>query len=328
MERSRRAILLDIKWACLESLLSIPPRVLKNGIHLEENYTFFSDDTLRCIFGDLVESLENAGGSSVLSMLRSLRMLFELVAKVTPSAVVSCSHVIDAQFIWNMVHSSWILHINYNKRRVASIAALLSSVLHPLLFNDESMHQRDIDATRAGSIAHLINHSCEPVCYSRVICVNGDKHIITFAKRDIILISLAVLENETIDEVTQSKQVIDADNHAAASSAATQTPANAANSNTLTSNGLPPSPSFITPFIATDHQRLVFRFIGPHEVDIEVMLPMADEAVSAYMNAQHTSAFGAVILPPNGSLIKQFNLHTFEVCPENFVVFDQTNLPP
>ena len=171
-----------------ESLLSVLSHALKNGIHLEENYTFFSDDTLRCIFGDLVESLENAGGSSVLSMLRSLRMLFELVAKVTPSAVVSCSHVIDAQFTWNLVHSSWILHINYNKQRVVSSFALLSSVLHPLLFNDESMHQRDIDATRAGSIAHLINHSCEPVCYSRVISVNGDKHIITFAKRDIILI--------------------------------------------------------------------------------------------------------------------------------------------
>lgn len=47
---------------------------------------------------------------------------------------------------------------------------------------------RDIDATRAGSIAHLINHSCEPNCYSRVISVNGDKHIIIFAKRDIILV--------------------------------------------------------------------------------------------------------------------------------------------
>lgn len=42
-------------------------------------------------------SLENAGESTVLPMLRSLRMLFDLVAKVTSSAVVSCSHVIDAQ---------------------------------------------------------------------------------------------------------------------------------------------------------------------------------------------------------------------------------------
>ncbi|KAJ6334162.1 hypothetical protein OIU78_011131 [Salix suchowensis] len=45
--------------------------------------------------------------------------------------------------------------------------------------------KRVIDATRAGSIAHLINHSCEPNCYSRVISTNGDEHIIIFAKRDI-----------------------------------------------------------------------------------------------------------------------------------------------
>ncbi|ERN13661.1 histone-lysine N-methyltransferase TRX1 [Amborella trichopoda] len=45
--------------------------------------------------------------------------------------------------------------------------------------------ERVVDATRAGSIAHLINHSCEPNCYSRVITVNGDEHIIIFAKRDI-----------------------------------------------------------------------------------------------------------------------------------------------
>lgn len=45
--------------------------------------------------------------------------------------------------------------------------------------------ERVIDATRAGSIAHLINHSCEPNCYSRVISVNSNQHIIIFAKRDI-----------------------------------------------------------------------------------------------------------------------------------------------
>ncbi|XWS35269.1 hypothetical protein CRYUN_Cryun21dG0111600 [Craigia yunnanensis] len=46
-------------------------------------------------------------------------------------------------------------------------------------------NERVIDATRAGSIAHLINHSCEPNCYSRVISVHGDEHIIIFAERDI-----------------------------------------------------------------------------------------------------------------------------------------------
>ncbi|KAM0944167.1 putative [histone H3]-lysine(4) N-trimethyltransferase [Dioscorea sansibarensis] len=45
--------------------------------------------------------------------------------------------------------------------------------------------ERVVDATRAGSIAHLINHSCEPNCFSRMISVNGGEHIIIFAKRDI-----------------------------------------------------------------------------------------------------------------------------------------------
>ncbi|OIV94093.1 hypothetical protein TanjilG_05473 [Lupinus angustifolius] len=224
LARTRRAVLLDIKWACLESLLSIPSYTLKSGFHLVENHTFFSDGTLRCIFNDLVQSLENAGESSVLPMLRSLRMLIELVGKVMSTEVISQSRVIDTQIssahplalftdlmqgsqnreltreiarsydpqpptrarsqswmrlhgigwdrraekkvqtdytavigrvekkanrvmcnpmMWNLVHSSWILHISCKKRRVASIAALLSSVLHPLVFNDEHMHQTD-----------------------------------------------------------------------------------------------------------------------------------------------------------------------------------------
>lgn len=42
--------------------------------------------------------------------------------------------------IWQLVQSSWILHVSCNKRRVAAIGALLSSVLHPSFFSDETMH--------------------------------------------------------------------------------------------------------------------------------------------------------------------------------------------
>lgn len=59
--------------------------------------------------------------------------------------------------------------------------SLVGAGTYMFRINDE----RVIDATRAGSIAHLINHSCEPNCYSRVITVSGDEYIIIFAKRDI-----------------------------------------------------------------------------------------------------------------------------------------------
>lgn len=44
------------------------------------------------------------------------------------------------QMMWHLVRSSWILHVSCNKRRVAPIAALLSSVLHSSVFGDENMH--------------------------------------------------------------------------------------------------------------------------------------------------------------------------------------------
>mmetsp|Transcript_6179 Transcript_6179/g.17253 ORF Transcript_6179/g.17253 Transcript_6179/m.17253 type:complete len:1117 (-) Transcript_6179:483-3833(-) len=45
--------------------------------------------------------------------------------------------------------------------------------------------QQCVDATCAGNIAHLLNHSCEPNCYSRVITVGGENHVVIFAKRNI-----------------------------------------------------------------------------------------------------------------------------------------------
>nr|XP_039318521.1 histone-lysine N-methyltransferase 2B-like [Saimiri boliviensis boliviensis] len=43
-----------------------------------------------------------------------------------------------------------------------------------------------LDATMHGQAARFINHSCEPNCFSRVIHVEGQKHIVIFALRRIL----------------------------------------------------------------------------------------------------------------------------------------------
>ncbi|XVE57547.1 hypothetical protein DITRI_Ditri04bG0099200 [Diplodiscus trichospermus] len=211
MARSRRAVLLNWKWVCLESLLLIPYYALENKLQVECGSFFFSDATVRLIFTDIVESLENAGEGSVLPMLRSIRLVLELFASGRLYSVdsrcasldsqwfmcdawleIDCSGAIATLFwnikieififglsflhfyackavylhglnssrlntqldyygtwlfstemIWHLVCSSWILHASCNKRRVAHIAALLSAVLHPSLFNDGEMHDTD-----------------------------------------------------------------------------------------------------------------------------------------------------------------------------------------
>ena len=40
-----------------------------------------------------------------------------------------------------------------------------------------------IDSTMMGNAARFINHSCDPNCYSKVILVDGRKHIVIFALR-------------------------------------------------------------------------------------------------------------------------------------------------
>ncbi|XP_066519090.1 histone-lysine N-methyltransferase 2A isoform X2 [Hoplias malabaricus] len=42
-----------------------------------------------------------------------------------------------------------------------------------------------VDATMHGNAARFINHSCEPNCYSRVVNIDGKKHIVIFAVRKI-----------------------------------------------------------------------------------------------------------------------------------------------
>ncbi|KAJ4957121.1 hypothetical protein NE237_013904 [Protea cynaroides] len=141
LARSRRAILMNLKWLCLDSLLSLPYYAIKHTFQLGSEVTFFSDAALRFIFNDLVDSLENAGESDVLPMLRSLRSVLGLFASGRMCSFVSSCNGVDTQMMWQLVQSSWILHVSFNKRRVAPIAALLSSVLHTSLFSDESMHE-------------------------------------------------------------------------------------------------------------------------------------------------------------------------------------------
>ncbi|KAL9663396.1 hypothetical protein QQ045_018782 [Rhodiola kirilowii] len=143
LARARRAVLMDCKWRCLESLLSVPFHARRNGVHLGINMCFYSETSIKNIFCDLVESLENAGEGSILPMLRSLRLILDLFASSGSGLVSFPSGVIDTKMVWQLVRSSWILHVNCKKRRVAPIAALLSSVLHTHVFNDKDMHVMD-----------------------------------------------------------------------------------------------------------------------------------------------------------------------------------------
>ncbi|RID78033.1 hypothetical protein BRARA_A00891 [Brassica rapa] len=137
LARSRRAVLLSWKWLCVESLLSVM-NVLDARRIPGDRTSFFSDDTVKSIFYDIVESLENAGEGSALPMLKSVRLALGILAS-GKSSLDGFSGV-DTQTMWQLVKSCWILHISCKKRRVAPIAALLSSVLHSSLFSNKNMH--------------------------------------------------------------------------------------------------------------------------------------------------------------------------------------------
>lgn len=45
--------------------------------------------------------------------------------------------------------------------------------------------EKVIDATESGNIAQLINHSCEPNCFSRVVTCGQEARVVIAALRDI-----------------------------------------------------------------------------------------------------------------------------------------------
>jgi SET domain-containing protein len=44
---------------------------------------------------------------------------------------------------------------------------------------------RNVDATRTGNIAHLLNHSCKPNCFTRIVYAAGQSRVVIFALRDL-----------------------------------------------------------------------------------------------------------------------------------------------
>ncbi|KAF5188699.1 tRNA/rRNA methyltransferase (SpoU) family protein [Thalictrum thalictroides] len=80
LARSRRAILMNWKWLCLNSLLEIQHCMIKNAGQLGRETIFLSTASMKCIYSDLIESLENANENSVLPMLRSVRLVLGLFA--------------------------------------------------------------------------------------------------------------------------------------------------------------------------------------------------------------------------------------------------------
>ncbi|KAJ1299246.1 hypothetical protein BS78_01G517100 [Paspalum vaginatum] len=140
LTRSRRAVLMNWKWICLDSLLSISCCSRDNESQLKRLDPLFSDSTLRCIFLDVIESLENAGENSVLSILRCVRSVLGLL-HLNMGNIKFSSLGISYEMMMQLAKSSWILHLSCNKRRVAPIAALLSAILHPAIFSLLEMHE-------------------------------------------------------------------------------------------------------------------------------------------------------------------------------------------
>ncbi|XP_078155872.1 tRNA/rRNA methyltransferase (SpoU) family protein [Carex rostrata] len=135
LSRSRRAVLMSWKWLSMEALLSIPYNAV--GEEPSSQSQALSDSTLRSIFLDIVESLEHSGESSVLSILKCVRLVLGIAKKHHEAP----SSWLDTEMVMQLVKSSWILHESCNKRRVAPIAALLSAVIHRDIFSDLEMHE-------------------------------------------------------------------------------------------------------------------------------------------------------------------------------------------
>ncbi|KAH9305250.1 hypothetical protein KI387_009654, partial [Taxus chinensis] len=146
LTRSRRAILLQYKWECLDSFLSISWSSLNPCAEmLGFGESAVLDSTLETILHDATESLGSASENSVLPILRSVRWVMDwgLLKRMTSDG--DTQNEKKVQVMWSLVQSAWSSNCDSNKRRVASIAAVLSATFHPSVFSDFSMHDNKSD---------------------------------------------------------------------------------------------------------------------------------------------------------------------------------------
>ncbi|XP_018477200.2 histone H3-lysine(4) N-trimethyltransferase ATX1 isoform X2 [Raphanus sativus] len=159
---------------------------VENQPYLIGGYSRNEVSTYECIHGSKVSQMNTP--TNILSMAEKYRYMKETYKK---RLTFGKSGIHGFGIFGKLPHRAGDMVIEYtgelvrpsiaDKRERLIYNSMVGAGTYMFRIDDE----RVIDATRAGSIAHLINHSCVPNCYSRVITVNGDEHIIIFAKRDI-----------------------------------------------------------------------------------------------------------------------------------------------
>ncbi|CAA0373926.1 Histone-lysine N-methyltransferase ATX1 [Arabidopsis thaliana] len=159
---------------------------VENQPYVIGGYSRLEFSTYKSIHGSKVSQMNTP--SNILSMAEKYRYMRETYRK---RLAFGKSGIHGFGIFAKLPHRAGDMMIEYtgelvrpsiaDKREQLIYNSMVGAGTYMFRIDDE----RVIDATRTGSIAHLINHSCVPNCYSRVITVNGDEHIIIFAKRHI-----------------------------------------------------------------------------------------------------------------------------------------------
>ncbi|XP_010469690.1 PREDICTED: histone-lysine N-methyltransferase ATX1-like isoform X2 [Camelina sativa] len=159
---------------------------VENKPYVIGGYSRLDFSTSECFHGSKVSQMSTP--SNILSMAEKYRYMKETYRK---RLAFGKSGIHGFGIFAKLPHRAGDMMIEYTGELVRPSIAdkrerlIYNSMVGAGTYMFRIDDKRVIDATRAGSIAHLINHSCVPNCYSRVITVNGEEHIIIFAKRDI-----------------------------------------------------------------------------------------------------------------------------------------------